>query len=601
MRSHYCGAVTEELLDQEVTLCGWVNRRRDHGGVIFIDLRDREGLVQVVFDPDRAESFEIAERVRNEYVLRLTGRVRLRPEGTANAELISGQIEILGLDLEVLNAAETPPFQLDDVDVHDDLRLRYRYIDLRRDEMQQRMRLRAQVTHYLRNFLDENNFWDIETPMLTRATPEGARDYLVPSRTHQGSFFALPQSPQLFKQLLMMSGMDRYYQIARCFRDEDLRADRQPEFTQVDIETTFMDENAVMEIMEEMIRGLFKSTLDVDLPNPFPRMDHSEAMLRFASDKPDLRIPLELVDLADVMKDVEFNVFSGPANDPEGRVVVLRLPDGAKLSRKEIDNYTDYVGRYGAKGLAWIKVNDVTAGREGLQSPIVKFLPDEVLTAIIEKTATQSGDILFFGAGETHTVNESIGALRVKLGKDAGLVSEGWQPLWVLNFPMFEKDSEGNWTALHHPFTAPSVDSVDAFKANPGAVLSRAYDMVLNGTELGGGSERIYQVDMQKAVFDILGISQQEAEEKFGFLLTALKYGCPPHAGLAFGLDRLVMLMSGAHSIRDVMAFPKTQSAACPLTSAPATVSSKQLRDLNLKLRKVESTVESKIESEVES
>ncbi len=597
MRSHYCGAVTEELLDQDVTLCGWVNRRRDHGGVIFIDLRDREGLVQVVFDPDRAEIFEIAERVRNEYVLRLTGRVRLRPEGTANAGLTSGQIEILGLDLEVLNAAETPPFQLDDADVHDDLRLRYRYIDLRRDEMQQRMRLRAQVTHYLRNFLDENNFWDIETPMLTRATPEGARDYLVPSRTHQGSFFALPQSPQLFKQLLMMSGMDRYYQIARCFRDEDLRADRQPEFTQVDIETTFMDENAVMEIMEEMIRGLFKSTLGVDLPNPFPRMDHSEAMLRFASDKPDLRIPLELVDLADVMKDVEFKVFSGPANDPEGRIVVLRLPDGAKLSRKEIDNYTDYVGRYGAKGLAWIKVNDVTAGREGLQSPVVKFLPDDVLITIIEKTGTQSGDILFFGAGEARTVNESIGALRVKLGHDAGLVSEGWQPLWVLNFPMFEKDGEGNWTALHHPFTAPSVDSVDAFKANPGAVLSRAYDMVLNGTELGGGSERIYQVDMQKAVFDILGISQLEAEEKFGFLLTALKYGCPPHAGLAFGLDRLVMLMSGAHSIRDVMAFPKTQSAACPLTSAPATVSSKQLRDLNLKLRKVESTVESEVES----
>ena len=592
MRSHYCGAVTEELLDQEVTLCGWVNRRRDHGGVIFIDLRDREGLVQVVFDPDRAEIFEIAEHVRNEYVLRLTGRVRARPDGAINPELTSGKIEILGLDLEVLNAAETPPFQLDDVDVHDDLRLRYRYIDLRRDEMQQRMRLRAQVTRYLRNFLDDNNFWDIETPMLTRATPEGARDYLVPSRTHQGSFFALPQSPQLFKQLLMMSGMDRYYQIVRCFRDEDLRADRQPEFTQVDIETTFMDENAVMEIMEEMIRGLFKSTLGVDLPNPFPRMDHSEAILRFGSDKPDLRIPLELVDLADVMKDVEFKVFSGPANDPEGRIVVLRLPGGAKLSRKEIDNYTDYVGRYGAKGLAWIKVNDVAAGREGLQSPVVKFLPDEVLTAIIEKTATQSGDILFFGAGESHVVNESIGALRVKLGQDNALVSEGWQPLWVVNFPMFEKNKEGEWTALHHPFTAPAVDSIETFKANPGEVLSKAYDMVLNGTELGGGSERIYQMDMQNAVFEILGISPQEAEEKFGFLLTALKYGCPPHAGLAFGLDRLVMLMSGANSIREVMAFPKTQSAACLLTSAPAKVSTKQLRELNLKLRKVESKVE---------
>jgi len=590
MRSHYCGAVTEELLDQEVTLCGWVNRRRDHGGVIFIDLRDREGVVQVVFDPDRAEIFEIAEHVRNEYVLRLTGRVRLRPEGTANTELTSGKIEILGLQLEVLNASETPPFQLDDVGVHDDLRLQYRYIDLRRDEMQQRLRLRSQVTRYLRNFLDDNNFLDIETPMLTKATPEGARDYLVPSRTHQGSFFALPQSPQLFKQLLMMSGMDRYYQIVRCFRDEDLRADRQPEFTQVDIETTFMDENAVMEIMEDMIRGLFKATLDVDLPNPFPRMDYSEAMLRYGSDKPDLRIALELVDLAEVMKEVEFKVFSGPANDPQGRIVVLRLPGGAKLSRKEIDQYTEYVGRYGAKGLAWIKVNDVAAGREGLQSPIVKFLPDEVLHAIIEKTGTQSGDILFFGAGEASVVNESIGALRVKLGKDSGLLSDTWQPLWVVNFPMFEKNKEGNWTALHHPFTAPSIDSVAQFKADPGAALSRAYDMVLNGTELGGGSERIYKTDMQNAVFDILGISAQEATEKFGFLLTALKYGCPPHAGIAFGLDRLVMLMAGAHSIRDVMAFPKTQSAACLLTSAPATVSGKQLRELNLKLRKEENS-----------
>ncbi len=592
MRSHYCGEVTEELLDQEVTLCGWVNRRRDHGGVIFVDLRDREGLVQVVFDPDRAEIFELAEHIRNEYVLRMTGRVRARPEGTENPELTSGKIEILGLELEVLNASETPPFQLDENDVNDDLRLRYRYIDLRRDEMQKRMRMRNQVTRYLRDYLDTHKFWDIETPMLTKATPEGARDYLVPSRTHPGSFFALPQSPQLFKQLLMMSGMDRYYQIVRCFRDEDLRADRQPEFTQIDIETTFMDENAVMEMMEEMIRGMFKSVLDVELPNPFPRMDYSEAMLRFGSDKPDLRIPLELVDLADVMKDVEFKVFSGPANDPEGRIVVLRLPGGAELSRKEIDGYTDYVGRYGAKGLAWIKVNDVAAGRDGLQSPIVKFLPDEVLTAIIEKTGTQSGDILFFGAGDTNTVNESIGALRVKLGLDRGLVDNdtnaGWQPLWVVNFPMFEKNSQGDWTALHHPFTAPSTDSVEAFKADPGSALSRAYDLVLNGTEAGGGSERIYKMDMQNAVFDILGISQEEAEDKFGFLLTALKYGCPPHAGIAFGLDRLVMLMAGASSIRDVMAFPKTQTAACPLTSAPAEVSNKQLRELNLKLRKME-------------
>ncbi len=593
MRSHYCGAVTETLLDQEVTLCGWVNRRRDHGGVIFIDLRDREGLVQVVFDPDRAEIFEIAEHVRNEYVLRMTGRVRLRLEGTANPELTSGKIEILGLELEVLNASETPPFQLDDTGVHDDLRLQYRYVDLRRDEMQARMRMRSQVTRYIRNHLEEDGYWDIETPMLTKATPEGARDYLVPSRTHQGSFFALPQSPQLFKQLLMMSGMDRYYQIVRCFRDEDLRADRQPEFTQIDIETTFMDENAVMEAMENMISGLFKSVLDVDLPSPFPRMDYSEAMARFGSDKPDLRIPLELVDLAEVMKDVEFKVFSGPANDPEGRIVVLKVPGGAKLSRKQIDQYTEYVGRYGAKGLAWIKVNDVAAGRDGLQSPIVKFLPDEVLTDIIEKTATQSGDILFFGAGDTNTVNESIGALRVKVGIDMEMVDAAWQPLWVVNFPMFEKNSQGDLTALHHPFTSPSVDSVESFKANPGAALSRAYDMVLNGTELGGGSERIYKMDMQNAVFDILGISKEEAQEKFGFLLTALKYGCPPHAGLAFGLDRLIMLMSGASSIRDVMAFPKTQSAACLLTSAPAPVSAKQLRELNLKLRKVEKTEDS--------
>ena len=592
MRSHYCGKVTEELIDQEVTLCGWVNRRRDHGGVIFIDLRDREGLVQVVFDPDRAEIFEIAEQVRNEYVLRMTGRVRLRPEGTANPELTSGKIEILGLDLEVLNASETPPFQLDDTGVNDDLRLQYRYVDLRRDEMQQRIRLRNQVTRYIRNFLDDNDFWDIETPMLTKETPEGARDYLVPSRTHPGKFFALPQSPQLFKQMLMMSGMDRYYQIVRCFRDEDLRADRQPEFTQIDIETTFMDEEAVMNVTEEMIRGLFKATMNVELPNPFPRMIHKEAMLRYGSDKPDLRIPLELVDLAEVMKEVEFKVFSGPANDPEGRIVVLRLPGGAKLSRKEIDNYTDYVGRYGAKGLAWIKVNDVDAGREGLQSPIVKFLPDEVLADIIEKTGTQSGDILFFGAGDADTVNESIGALRVKLGMDNGLVDDGWRPLWVVNFPMFEKNGQGDWTSLHHPFTSPSVDSVEALKADPGAALSRAYDMVLNGTELGGGSERIYKMDLQNAVFEILGISQQEAEDKFGFLLTAMKYGCPPHAGIAFGLDRLVMLMAGANSIRDVMAFPKTQTAACPLTSAPAKVTNKQLRELNLKLRKVKTETE---------
>jgi aspartyl-tRNA synthetase len=588
MRSHYCGQVSEELIDQEITLCGWVNRRRDHGGVIFVDLRDREGLVQVVFDPDREKMFALAERIRNEYVLQVKGRVRARDEATINDKLATGRVEVLGLELVVLNTAETPPFQLDEDDVHDDLRLRYRYIDLRRDVMQDRMRLRHQVTTYLRHYLDSHGFWEIETPMLTKATPEGARDYLVPSRTNKGKFFALPQSPQLFKQLLMMSGMDRYYQVVRCFRDEDLRADRQPEFTQLDIETSFMGEEAVMEINEEMIRGLFKQVLDVDLPNPFPHMSYAEAMSRYGSDKPDLRIPLELVDLAEEMKGVEFKVFSGPASDPDGRVVVLRLPGGAELSRKEIDDYTDYVGRYGARGLAWIKVNDVAAGRDGLQSPIVKFLPDDVLTAIIDKTGTQSGDILFFGAGDANTVNESIGALRVKLGHDRGLVADEWQPLFVVDFPMFEDDGNGGLTPLHHPFTAPAITSPEMLKTEPAAILSRAYDMVLNGTELGGGSVRIHDTEMQKAVFDLLGISDEEADDKFGFLLTALKYGCPPHAGIAFGLDRLVMLMSGADSIRDVMAFPKTQTASCPLTSAPSSVSSAQLKELNLRLRKTE-------------
>ena len=588
MRSHYCGQVSEELIDQEITLCGWVNRRRDHGGVIFVDLRDREGLVQVVFDPDREKMFALAERIRNEYVLQVKGRVRARDEATINDKLATGRVEVLGLELVVLNTAETPPFQLDEDDVHDDLRLRYRYIDLRRDVMRDRMRLRHQVTTYLRHYLDGHGFWEIETPMLTKATPEGARDYLVPSRTNKGKFFALPQSPQLFKQLLMMSGMDRYYQIVRCFRDEDLRADRQPEFTQLDIETSFMGEEAVMEINEEMIRGLFKQVLDVDLPNPFPHMSYAEAMSRYGSDKPDLRIPLELADLAEEMKDVEFKVFSGPASDPKGRVVVLRLPGGAGLSRKEIDDYTDYVGRYGAKGLAWIKVNDVAAGRDGLQSPIVKFLPDDVLTAIIGKTGTQSGDILFFGAGDATTVNESIGALRVKLGHDRGLVADEWRPLFIVDFPMFEDDGNGGLTPLHHPFTAPAITSPEMLKTEPGTILSRAYDMVLNGTELGGGSVRIHDTEMQKAVFDLLGISDEEADDKFGFLLTALKYGCPPHAGIAFGLDRLVMLMSGADSIRDVMAFPKTQTASCPLTSAPSSVSSAQLKELNLRLRKIE-------------
>ena len=586
MRSHYCGQVDETLVDQEIELCGWVNRRRDHGGVIFVDLRDREGLVQVVFDPDRAGMFALAERVRNEYVLKVKGRVRLRDEAAINTNLKSGKIEVLGLELEVLNASETPPFQLDDQGVHEDIRLKYRYIDLRRDEMQQRMRMRSQVSSFIRRFMEDNGFLDIETPMLTKATPEGARDYLVPSRTHQGEFFALPQSPQIFKQLLMMSGMDRYYQIVRCFRDEDLRADRQPEFTQVDIETAFMDENSVMQITEDLIRDLFAHVLEVALPKPFPRMTHAEAIQRFGSDKPDLRIDMELVDIGDLMEDVEFKVFAGPAKDPKGRLTVLRVPDGAKLSRKEIDGYTEFVGRYGAKGLAWIKVNDVAAGREGLQSPIVKFLPDEVLDEIIKRSGTQTGDLLFFGAGDATMVSESMGALRVQLGHDLSLISREWKPLWVVDFPMFEwNERDERWNALHHPFTAPS-GSVEELQANPGECLSRAYDMVLNGCELGGGSVRIHDAAMQQKVFEILGISDEEANEKFGFLLEALKYGCPPHAGLAFGLDRMVMLMTGASSIRDVMAFPKTQTAACLLTDAPSEVSAAQLKELNIKLRK---------------
>jgi len=586
MRSHYCGQADESLVDQEIELCGWVNRRRDHGGVIFVDLRDREGLVQVVFDPDKPEMFALAERVRNEFVLKVKGRVRLRDEAAINPNLKSGKIEVLGLELDVLNASETPPFQLDDQGVHEDNRLKYRYIDLRRDEMQQRMRMRSQVSGFIRRYMEDNGFWDIETPMLTKATPEGARDYLVPSRTHQGEFFALPQSPQIFKQLLMMSGMDRYYQIVRCFRDEDLRADRQPEFTQVDIETAFLNEDSVMEITENLIRELFAHVLEVALPNPFPRMTHAEAMDRFGSDKPDLRIDMELVDIGDLMENVEFKVFSAPAKDPNGRLTVLRVPQGAKLSRKEIDGYTEFVGRYGAKGLAWIKVNDVDAGREGLQSPIVKFLPDEVLNEIIKRSGTQTGDLLFFGAGAANMVSESMGALRVQLGHDLDIVSREWKPLWVVDFPMFEwNDRDERWNALHHPFTAPS-GSVEELEANPGESLSRAYDMVLNGCELGGGSVRIHDATMQHKVFEILGISDEEANEKFGFLLDALKYGCPPHAGLAFGLDRMVMLMTGASSIRDVMAFPKTQTAACLLTDAPSGVSAAQLKELNVRIRK---------------
>ncbi|MDX1573576.1 MAG: aspartate--tRNA ligase [Methylophaga sp.] len=588
MRSHYCGEVNETLAGQTVTLAGWMHRRRDHGGVIFIDLRDREGLVQVVCNPEDAESFAVAEKVRSEYVLQIEGFVQPRPAGSENAELKSGKIEIIAKSVHILNSAETPPFPLSEqADVSEDVRLRHRYIDLRRPEMLQKLRFRSKITRQLRNYLDDHGFMDIETPILTKATPEGARDYLVPSRTHQGEFFALPQSPQLFKQLLMVAGMDRYYQVVRCFRDEDLRADRQPEFTQLDIETSFVSEEVLMNMMEEMIRKLFANVLEESLPNPFPRMTYADAMERFGSDKPDLRIPLELVEISDLMQNVDFKVFSTPAQDPNGRVTALRVPGGNSLSRKEIDDYTKYVGIYGAKGLAYIKINDLAAGREGLQSPILKFLPDEVVNAIMQRTEAQTGDLVFFGADKASVVNESLGALRVKLGHDLDMVAHGWQPLWVVEFPMFEWDDKTQrWYALHHPFTAPREADLDLLKTDPGKCLSRAYDMVLNGTELGGGSMRIFKNDVQKQVFELLGIGAEEAEEKFGFLLQALKFGCPPHGGLAFGLDRLAMLMTGSSSIRDVMAFPKTQSAACLLTNAPSPVSDEQLKELNIRLRK---------------
>jgi len=584
MRSNYCGELNETFVGQQVELCGWVHRRRDHGGVIFLDIRDREGLAQVVFDPDTVEAFGLAETVRNEFVVKVTGLVRPRPEGTSNSGLGTGAIEVLGKQLEILNAAATPPFQLDEhASVGEDIRLRYRYVDLRRPEMTERLRFRSKVTNTVRNFFDDNGFIDVETPLLTKATPEGARDYLVPSRTHPNRFFALPQSPQLFKQILMAAGMDRYYQIAKCFRDEDLRADRQPEFTQIDVETSFMDEEQIMTTMEGMISGVFKKHLGVDL-GKFPRMPFSEAMNRYGSDKPDLRIDLELVDIADLMKDVDFKVFSGPANDAESRVVALRVPGGVEISRKSIDEYTKYVSIYGAKGLAWVKVNDRAAGLEGLQSPILKFMPDAVVEALLEKLGAETGDIIFFGADKAKVVNEAIGALRIKVAEDLGQVKDCWAPLWVVDFPMFETNSEGNLTSLHHPFTAPAC-SVDELKSAPATALSRAYDMVLNGTELGGGSIRINNPDMQQSVFEVLGIGEEEAQEKFGFLLDALSFGCPPHGGIAFGLDRLIMLMTGATSIRDVIAFPKTQSAACPLTEAPGEVSTKQLRELNIRLR----------------
>ncbi|MFN3829557.1 MAG: aspartate--tRNA ligase [Tepidimonas ignava] len=590
MRSHYCGAVTEALIGQPVTLCGWVNRRRDHGGVIFIDLRDREGTVQVVCDPDRPQMFATAEHLRNEYCIQVRGVVRARPEGTVNDAIRSGKVEVLCHEIEVLNPSVTPPFQLDDDNLSETTRLTHRVLDLRRPYMQRNLMLRYRVAMETRRFLDAHGFIDIETPMLTRSTPEGARDYLVPSRVHDGMFYALPQSPQLFKQLLMVAGFDRYYQITKCFRDEDLRADRQPEFTQIDIETSFMTEQEIRDLFQGMIKTVFANTIGVDL-GEFPVMTYAEAMARFGSDKPDLRVKLEFTELTDVMKDVEFKVFSGPANMPGGRVVALRVPGGAQMSRSEIDAYTEFVKIYGAKGLAWIKVNDLAAGRDGLQSPIVKNLHDAALQAVLQRSGARDGDLLFFGADKAKVVNDAIGALRVKIGHSAfgkanGLFEDRWAPLWVVDFPMFEYDEEERrWVAVHHPFTAPKDGHEDLMATDPGACLAKAYDMVLNGWELGGGSVRIHRADVQRKVFAALNIGEDEARAKFGFLLDALQYGAPPHGGLAFGLDRLVTLMTGAESIRDVIAFPKTQRAQCLLTHAPSPVDEKQLRELHIRLR----------------
>jgi aspartyl-tRNA synthetase len=585
MRTHYCGELNATQIGETVTICGWVHRRRDHGGVIFLDMRDRLGLLQVVVDPDTEDAFATADRARSEWVMQVTGLVRARPEGTTNAEMPTGEIEVLGREVTVLNTAETPPFQLDEhAKVGEEVRLTHRYMDLRRPEMLENLMLRSRITTFVRNFLAEQGFVDTETPVLTRATPEGARDYLVPSRVHKGEFFALPQSPQLFKQLLMVAGLDRYFQIAKCFRDEDLRADRQPEFTQIDLEMSFADETDVMDLTERLIRELFQSELQVDL-GAFPRMSYAEAMARYGSDKPDLRIPLELVDVKDLMAQVDFKVFNQPANDPNGRVSVLKVPGGAAISRKDIDDYTQFVGQYGAKGLAWVKVNQRGQGIEGLQSPILKFMPDSVVLDLMDRVAAEDGDILFFGADSAAVVSDALGALRVKLGHDLGLLTHEWAPLWVVDFPMFEDAGQGQVAALHHPFTAPTVDA-EALKERPFEALSRAYDMVLNGTELGGGSIRIHDQTMQHAVFDVLNITPEAQREKFGFLLDALKYGAPPHGGLAFGLDRLVMLMLGAPSIRDVIAFPKTQSATCLLTDAPGAVSPEQLQEVGVRIRK---------------
>ena len=593
MRTHLCGELDRSSIGADVRLCGWVQRRRDHGGVIFVDLRDRTGRVQIVLDPDRPEQFQVAESLRNEYVLSIAGRVRLRPEGTENPDMPTGEVEVLGHEIEVLNPSEPLPFQLEEDDITEAVRLRYRYLDLRSSRMQGNLRLRHRAVSALRSYLEERDFVDLETPILTRSTPEGARDYLVPSRVYQGSFFALPQSPQIFKQLLMVSGFERYYQIARCFRDEDLRADRQPEFTQLDIEASFVNESEVMDTAEGMVRALFHQVLEVELPNPFVRMSFSETLARYGTDRPDLRIPFELVEVADLMRGVEFKVFAGPANTDGSRVAALRLPGGSQLTRQQIDGYTDYVRQFGAGGLAYIKVNTAAAGRDGLQSPILKFLPDEVISALVQRTEVSDGDLLFFGADTEQVVNDALGALRVRLGHDLGQVENGWQPLWVVDFPLVERDREsGRWQSTHHPFTAPRDEDVELLEHDPGAVRARAYDMVLNGTEIGGGSIRIHRPELQESVFQTLGSDRDEARHKFGFLLEALRYGAPPHGGIAFGLDRIVSMMAGEDSIREVIAFPKTQKSACLMTEAPSSIESDQLRELGIRTRSAAGAVE---------